>query len=291
MNRITVTDVRVLPGDSAFLIDDGSAAVLYDTGFGFTGYGVADNIKAALGDRPLDYIFLTHSHYDHALGSARVLERYPEAVVVAGEHAASVFRRPGALAVMADLDGKMAAKCGVTDYTFPGDGLRVDRAVKDGDIIRAGNMTFEAVELPGHTKCSLGYYCREHRLLLGCETLGVYDGKETVALSCLVGYRITLDSIERLKEFDIERMVAPHFGLLSEEQTAWFLAHAGEANREGGEFLRSRLAAGMDEERITEEYMDRYVRGGGIEAVYPEDASRLNISIMIKVIGKELLNR
>ncbi len=291
MNEITVTDVRVLPGDSAFLLDDGSAAVLYDTGFGFTGYGVADNIKAVLGDRPLDYILLTHSHYDHALGSARVLERYPEAVVVAGEHAASVFRRPGALAVMADLDGKMAAKCGVTDYVFPGEGLRVDRAVKDGDVISAGSMSFQAEELPGHTKCSLGYYCRERRLLLGCETLGVYDGIETVALSCLVGYQLTLDSIERLREFDIEEMLAPHFGLLSREQTAWFLDHAAEANREGGEFLRSRLAAGMDEEQITEEYLERYVRSRRIRAVYPEDASRLNISIMIKVIGKELLNR
>ena len=81
---IKITDVRQQKGDAAFLLDDGKTSILYDTGFGFTGYAVADNVKAYLGERRLDYIFLTHSHYDHALGSAYILRRYPDAKVVAG---------------------------------------------------------------------------------------------------------------------------------------------------------------------------------------------------------------
>ena len=81
--ELTITDVRAHPGDSAFLLDDGQTAILYDTGFAFTGYAVADNIRKALGDRPLDYIFLTHSHYDHALGTPYICARYPSAKVVA----------------------------------------------------------------------------------------------------------------------------------------------------------------------------------------------------------------
>ena len=64
-----VTDVRALPGDSAFLLDNGRIMILCDTGYAFTGARVAENIRRPLGDRPLDYIFLTHSHYDHAAGS------------------------------------------------------------------------------------------------------------------------------------------------------------------------------------------------------------------------------
>ena len=45
MDKIKITDVRVNPGDSAFLIDDGKTAIMYDSGFAFTGYGVADKIK------------------------------------------------------------------------------------------------------------------------------------------------------------------------------------------------------------------------------------------------------
>ena len=136
--NIKVTDVRSRKGDAAFLIDDGKTSVLYDTGFGFTGYAVADNIKNCLGERQLDYIFLTHSHYDHALGSAYILRRYPTAKVVAGKYAADIFRRDGAKRVMQELDRKFAKKCGVTDYEFLGNELRVDKEVNEGDIIRAG---------------------------------------------------------------------------------------------------------------------------------------------------------
>ena len=95
MKDINITDVRCQSGDAAFLIDDGKTSILYDTGFAFTGYEVANNIKSVLGDRVLDYIFLTHSHYDHALGSAYILRRYPKAKVVAGKYAVGIFRRDG----------------------------------------------------------------------------------------------------------------------------------------------------------------------------------------------------
>lgn len=91
MMDIKITDVRCQKGDAAFLLDDGKTSILYDTGFGFTGYAVAENVKRYLGQRQLDYIFLTHSHYDYALGSAYVLRAYPEAKVVTREYAAEIY--------------------------------------------------------------------------------------------------------------------------------------------------------------------------------------------------------
>ena len=111
--HLTITDVRALPGDSAFLIDDGKTAIMLDSGFAFTGFAVADKIKAVLGERDLDYIFLTHSHYDHALGSAYALRYWPNAKVVAGAYAAKIFAKPTAKAVMRDLDRKFACVAAV----------------------------------------------------------------------------------------------------------------------------------------------------------------------------------
>ena len=48
MRDLKITDMRVFPGDSAFLIDDGKTTVLYDAGFGFTGERIAENIKKEL---------------------------------------------------------------------------------------------------------------------------------------------------------------------------------------------------------------------------------------------------
>ena len=163
---IKVTDVRCEKADAAFLLDDGKTSILYDTGFGFTGESIADAVQAALGDRPLDYIFLTHSHYDHVLGSANILRRYPQAKVVAGSYTVGVFAREGAKRVMRDLDSKFAKACGVDEYAFLGDELRVDIPVDDGDIITAGDMEFKVFNLPGHTRCCVGFFCEREGLFL-----------------------------------------------------------------------------------------------------------------------------
>lgn len=290
MENIKVTDVRFVKGDSAFLIDDGKTTILYDTGFGFSGYKVAENIKRELGDRKLDYIFLTHSHYDHALGSAYILRHYPDAKVVAGRYAADIFTRDGAKRVMKELDSKVAASYGVTDYDFLGNELRVDIPCDDGDIIRAGDMEFEALNLPGHTKCSVGFYCREKKLFLSTETLGVYNGGKSIVPSYLVGVKMSLDSIERVKKLDIEYLLAPHFGILTKEETTFFLENMKEASEKTASDILEGLKRGDSHEKIFEDFKEKFWHGKTKE-VYPYDAMKLNTSIMIKLIEKEFLSQ
>lgn len=287
MTEIKVTDVRCQKGDSAFLIDDGQTAILYDTGFGFTGFDVADNIEAALGDRSLDYIFLTHSHYDHALGSAYILRRYPEAKVIAGRYAADVFKRDGAKRVMRDLDAKFAAKCGIYDYEFLGDELRVDIAVDDGDVINTGDMRFEVISLPGHTRCSVGYYCRERSLLLSSETLGVYDGDRLITPSYLIGYEMALNSIDRVSQLDIKQILVPHYGLLSDEQTEFFLSNMRAASVEAAQMIADGIKSGKSDAQLIEQFKATY-RNDSVKEIYPEDAVDLNTSIMIELIRREM---
>jgi len=288
--KLKVIDVRSNPGDSAFLVDDGTTAVLYDTGFAFTGYAVADNIKNVLKQRQLDYIFLTHSHYDHALGAAYICKRYPNVKVVAGEYAVKIFGKPTARAVMRDLDRKFAMQCGVTSYEDLIDELKVDIPVRDGDVIHAGTMDFTAVELPGHTKCSIGYYLASERLLLSSETLGVYDGREMVVPSYLVGYQMTLDSISKAEKLDISNILLPHFGLLDQEKTAFYLSKCRENAVSTAEKILGILQNGGSHDDAVQFFRDEYYKGG-VPAIYPEDAMMLNTNIMVHLIEKELLGK
>lgn len=288
MNNIKITDVRCEKGDSAFLIDDGKTSILYDTGFGFTGFEVAKNIKSVLGERKLDYIFLTHSHYDHALGSAYILRYYPDAKVVAGTYAVGVFQRDGAKRTMRELDFKFATKCGIENYEFLGDELRVDIPVNDGDTIQAGDMCFEALNLPGHTRCSVGFFCKEMELLLSSETLGVYDGEKTIVPSYLVSYANAIASIERVEKLKISHVIAPHYGILSEKQTRYFLDNMKSASERTALDIVDSLKKGKTSDEIISEFKDKYWHGY-IREIYPEDAVNLNTSIMIELVKRELL--
>lgn len=286
MITLTITDVRALPGDSAFLIDDGKTAILYDTGFAFTGYTIADNIQKVLEDRPLDYIFLTHSHYDHALGSAYIAKRYPGAKIVAGTYAEAVFRKPSARAAMRELDRKAAAKYGVLEYEDRIDELKVDIAVEDGDILTCGDMRFTVVGLPGHTKCSIGFYLQENGLLLGSETLGVYFGDNTYLPSCLVGYQMALDAFRRVRQLDIQSILLPHYGLAEKSEAQTYLENAEQITRETAHIIRQQLQSGKTHDEITAYFRENYYTAN-VEPTYPIDAFLLNTGIMVELIRKE----
>ena len=285
MIPLTITDVRSIPGDSAFLIDDGTTAVLYDTGFGFTGYAVADNVQRILGDRPLDYILLTHSHYDHALGSVYLRKRYPHVQVVAGAYANKIFGKPTARAVMRDLDQKASEASGVTAYEDLIDDLRADICVCDGDVIQCGQMQFTAVELPGHTKCSVGYYLAENHLLLGSETLGVYFGEGVYLPSFLVGYQMTLDSIRKARQMEIEQILLPHYGVVGGREAQSYLSNGEETAKRVFHMISEQLHFGKTTEEILE-YMTEVLYTEQVKPAYPYDAFRMNSEIMIKLVQR-----
>ena len=289
MKQLTITDVRPMSGDSGFLIDDGQTSILYDSGFGFTGDRLCENVKRKLGTRKLDYIFLTHSHYDHALGAVYVKKEYPDAKIVAGEYAARIFEKPSAKSTMRNLDRKFARKCGVYEYEDLIDNLKVDIKVSDGDHVKAGDMDFTVIDLPGHTKCSVGFYLAENKLLLNSETLGVYFGENSILPICLVGYKMSLDSFEKIRHFDIENMLVPHYGLLDKEQTKFFLENSENVLRKTAEHVVDIFHNGGTSEDALKFFEENFYTDI-IRPTYPIDAFLLNTGIMIELIKKELVD-
>lgn len=288
MKEIKVYDVRYKKADSGFLIDNGETSILYDSGFGFTGYELAENVKKVLGNRKLDYIFLTHSHYDHVLGSAYVLRSYPEAKVVAGNYASGIFKRDGAKKTMKELDRKYAASCGVTEYEFLADELRTDICVKEGDIIHAGEMKFEVLDLPGHTKCSIGFYSRENGFFLSSETLGVYDGKSVILPSYLVSYSSSIKSIDKVSKLKIKNILMPHLGMLNQEQTDFFLNNMKSDSEKIAQDILKSILLGKTNNEIVDKFKQKYWHDY-IKEIYPEAALELNTNIMIELIRNELM--
>lgn len=289
MRALTISDVRIYPGDSGFLIDDGSTAILYDTGFGFTGAQMANRIQEILGSRPLDYIFLTHSHYDHALGSTWIARHYPNVKTVASAHTQAVFQRHSAKATMWDMDRKAAAKYGSHSCQNLTDELRVDVTVQDGDLLICGDMHFTVIGLPGHTKCSIGFYLKENRLLLGTETLGVYVGKPPYLPSYLVGYQLTMESFRKVKSLEIDSILIPHYGIVSGQEARRYLNRSERAASDTAAMIQQSLEAGQTHPEILQT-LTRCLYQSHIAPVYPPDAFELNTGIMIRLIEAELMH-
>ncbi len=281
-----ITNVGAHPGSDAFLLTTGNSAALIDSGYAFCAGEMIDNIKAALGGRKLEYILLTHSHYDHASGSAYCKRVWPEAKVVAGEYACKVLSKPGALKTMREMNDNAARQWGVSEYEDALDSLKVDMAVKDGDVLKLGDLSLEVLAAPGHTRCSIAFFCPEEKLLIACETYGTMGDAPVIMPAYLVGYQMTLDSIARAEKCAPEAILLPHYKVITGERAKTFLEMARKANTETYEAVVSGHRAGKSNEELMQEFKAKYYTDE--QALYqPEAAFMLNLSYMIPMLIRE----
>lgn len=282
-----VTNVGPVIGGEGFLFVSENTTFLLDNGFAFCGETMVDNIRKVLGDRGLDYILLTHSHYDHLSGTPYITRAYPDVKVVGNDHTANVIIRDGAKKVMRKMNAAAQETYGAGDYEDLTDDLRVDIVVKDDDVIDLGDFRFKVCGFPGHTKCSIGFYSEEERLLLSCETLGVYIGDEKLASQYLVGYQMSIDSIDRALALDIDTMLIPHTGLAEGERCKNLLNASRELAIAGAKEIVYAYRDGKDEQELNrilkEKYYTPFVR-----ELQPEAAFDLNAGYMISMMIKEL---
>ena len=225
---------------------------------------------------------------DMALGREKASLVFKNAKVVAGEYAVKIFEKPTAKAVMRDLDRKFALKNGVSDYVDLTDNLTVHIALKDNDKIKAGDMEFTALNLTGHTKCSVGYYLESEKLLLSTESLGVYTEDGEVVPSYLVGYQMVIDSIKRVMSLGAERLLIPHYGVIEGDEVKAYLNKALKNATETADEIVKILKSGKSKEDAVNYFVSKFYKGK-VKEIYPYDAMMLNTSITVNLIEKELL--
>lgn len=287
MNDIKVTDAAAVPGSAALLVQNGDKAFMYDTGFGFCAEEMADTVEKILDGKKPDAIILTHSHYDHVMGCAVLADRWKDIPVIAGEYTAYVFTRPTALKTIYEMDVNAAHELDKKPYlTDCTDRLHVDKVVKDGEVIDVCGLKLETMAFPGHTKCSIGFYCRESKTLFSSETLGVYNGTAAAPI-LLTGFKQGEQSLKKAAALGAEHIVLPHWGMLdgAEECRKYFENALYEF-----EWTKNHVIdlhnSGMSDHDIIEELRKRY-HIGHMGAVYPMKAFYLNTGYMVPLIIKE----
>lgn len=149
---------------SAYLWCDPGELTLVDTGYGGCGAVVLDAVHR-LGHDPAELrrIILTHSHDDHTGGAAEILEKVPDATVLASHLDAPVIRgrREQPPPVLEDWERPIADGLPQLPSARP---ARVDRELDDGELLDfAGGATVVAV--PGHTAGSIAIHLPLHRVL------------------------------------------------------------------------------------------------------------------------------
>lgn len=289
-------------GGEALLICGSEKTALLDCGMAYCAEVTLENLLSrlsALGRDRLDYILLSHSHYDHIGALPWIREAFPGAVVCASQHAADILKRPGAHALMKEL-GEHALQLYEPGSTkeVRVDHLAVDRVLADGDSISLGTETITAYETKGHTDCSMSYLLEPFSLLFTSESTGIIegrpegtpDGRGYIHTPVLKDFSDALLSAEKCRRLGAEHVCLPHFGMVPGDMLAEYWDDFAAECESKMDFARKLRDGGLDEETMLQRYADRYWTGVK-QMEQPKEAFMLNSKHILKALLKEIDRR
>lgn len=277
------------PGGEAILILGSEKTALYDCGMACFADNLIENLKTVLNaeGKTLDYILLSHTHYDHIGALPYVLQIWPEAQVCGLQKAKEVFAHPNARATMEQLGNNAKALYGVEGIEITAAGMRVDRVLADGDSISLGAETITAYETKGHTDCSASYLLSPEKILFTSESTGMQVTSMRVQTSPLKSYDDCFASAARLKTFDVNDLMLPHYGRLpSFRNQTYFDDFIKEAELEQ-HMLEEAIRQGLSDDDLLQLHMRRYWSEKRNKA-QPFAAYALNTQIIIRQLRKKL---
>lgn len=278
-------------GGEALLIAGSEKTALYDCGMAYCGDITVSNIirrLSSLGREGLDYIFLSHSHYDHIGALPDIRRAFPRAKVCGSQHCADVLLRPGAHDTMKNLGEKARELYDPgSDKEITVDGLSVDMILSDGESVSLGRESLRVWETPGHTNCSVSYMLEPWNLLFTSESTGIIEGRNYIHTPCLKSFMQGLSSADKSRALGARYICLPHFGMIPEGygERYWEMFAEEVGNKAG--FVAGMKDRGMSEEEMFNAYAERYWTPAKAKE-QPKEAFLLNSRFILKSLLREL---
>lgn len=132
-------------GTNTYLVGDTKLAVI-DPGPDMDGH--LNALIAAIGDKTVSHIVVTHTHRDHSPLASKLQERTGAPIVGCPPHAPA----------RSLLQGEVKSRA--NDYAYT-----PDQALADGDIVAGDGWHLTAVATPGHTANHLAFSLEEEQVL------------------------------------------------------------------------------------------------------------------------------
>lgn len=187
------------PDDAAiYLIRFGEKAALIDAGCGNAHEKLAENISAVLPPEVvIEYLLLTHCHYDHTGGAEAVRKQY--SCAIAAHQLDAVYLEKG--------DSRVTAASWYGTRMEP---LQIDYKIGGSkEILKIGSGEITAYHCPGHSPGSLVFTVEIEgkRILFGQDVHGPLDSS---LLSNPLDYK---SSLSFLLELNADILCEGHFGV------------------------------------------------------------------------------
>ncbi len=278
-------------GGESLLIIGSEKTALLDCGMAFCGRRLVENIRKELakhGKKTLDYVLLTHSHYDHVGALPYVKEAFPHVTVCGSRRCSEILPRPNARKLIREL-GLSARKLYEPESSeeIQVDNLAVDMVMEDGDSISLGKERIVAIETKGHTDCSMSYGLEPVKLLFTSESTGIAETEDYVDTPILKSYDDAMVSLKKCMDYGAQYICLPHCGMLPKDFNDKYWQMFDEACKDRLRFVKEQKAMGIGDDEMARNYVRKYW-DPDLKQIQPAEAYEINSKAVIKAMLKAL---
>jgi len=258
--------------------------ILIDTGTAFFGNKLKDYLKSQ-NIEEIDYLLLTHSHYDHIGGVPVILKNFRVKNIFAHSYLKNVLKSEKAIRIINNLNKiELSVLDPFLNYEF--EPFEITNEVRENDFLDFGKIKILFYETPGHTKDSVSYYILPYKIIIPGEAIGVPNKDDSYILpQFLSSFETYIESINKIKNLDIEIVGLPHEHLIfGKENVKNYIENSLKSTYEYAQIIENAIVEYKNFDKILDYLTEEIHQKKNIRQ--PIHAFRENLKAQIIVISR-----
>ena len=215
-----------------YLLEGKNGSMIVSGGMSYIISDILQQFKEfAIDENRIKKLLILHSHFDHVGIVPFMKRRHPEIEVYASQRAWEILQMDKAILTINEFSRNVAKKMkkGNVYTTFDLE-WRKDvsgKTIREGDHIELGGLEVSILEIPGHSSCCIGAYIPELKILFPTDGGGIPLDK-TIIISGNSNYTQYQQSLEKLKNYEVEIYCADHYGYITGKEAREFVSKSIE---------------------------------------------------------------
>lgn len=271
-----------------YLIDGGHEYALLGGGMTY----IVPDILSQVDDLGIDpkrirHLVIHHAHFDHVGIVPRIKAVWPWIRVIASHRAKALLSRPDVVNAISSLNLMLLPEqCGdELKSSLDIQTIGVDQTLSDGEVLQCGDLGLEAIEVPGHSSCSMAVYIPAEKTLSASDAGGIPYGEDIFAAANSNFDRYQA-SLEKMAAYDTQIHLSEHYGALTGDEGQGFMAKSIARAAEMRIMLEETYGRHRDEEKTVEELVE-VISGRASGYFLPREVMALVLGQMTRFIAKQ----
>jgi len=247
-----------------YLLEGKKASMIVSGGMSYILPHLIEQFEAfGIDEARIKKLLILHAHFDHVGIVPFFKRRYPELEIYASVRAWEILRMPKAINTINEFSRGVAKRVGREEvyatYDLDWSDDIKGKTLSEGHCIDLGDLEVRIYETPGHSSCSISAYVPKFKTLFASDSGGI-PYKETILAFGNSNFTKYQQSLEKLKDLEVEYVCADHYGYIAGDESVDFIRQSIILARQHRDLMEEIYLRTKDIEATSREMVDAFYK-------------------------------